>query len=138
MRWRIAVPDNRHIARSIEAVRPIRSLQKRQDNVAIHALGVAVAIVGRLANRPRHRQSGDRHRLAPSGLSLVLDVEGSPRWPTSGRARGPRMNRTMSEANSLWGAPRIHGELLKLGSTLLTRCCRATGVFYPADHNEGI
>jgi hypothetical protein len=45
---------------------------------------------------------------------------------------------TMSEANPLWGAPRIHGELWKLGSTLLTRCCRATGVFYPADHNEGI
>jgi hypothetical protein len=26
--------------------------------------------------------------------------------------------RTMSEANPLWGAPRIHGELLKLGATV--------------------
>ena len=31
------------------------------------------------------------------------------------RNGAPRLIRTMSEANPLWGAPRIHGELLKLG-----------------------
>ena len=39
------------------------------------------------------------------------------RWP--GRPRVSRevrdLIRQMSQANSLWGAPRIHGELLKLG-----------------------
>jgi putative transposase len=45
------------------------------------------------------------------------------RWKSRGRRRGrPRISkeirdliRQMSEANPLWGAPRIHGELLKLG-----------------------
>jgi transposase InsO family protein len=36
---------------------------------------------------------------------------GRPTVPTDVRA----LIRTMSQANSLWGAPRIHGELLKLG-----------------------
>jgi putative transposase len=36
---------------------------------------------------------------------------GRPRIPTEVRS----LIRTMSEANPLWGAPRIHGELLKLG-----------------------
>ena len=40
-----------------------------------------------------------------------------PRWP--GRRKVPKkirdLIRTMSQANPLWGAPRIHGELLKLG-----------------------
>jgi len=40
-----------------------------------------------------------------------------PKWP--GRRKVPKdiryLIRTMSKANPLWGAPRIHGELLKLG-----------------------
>ncbi len=40
-----------------------------------------------------------------------------PIWP--GRRKVPKeirdLIRTMSQANPLWGAPRIHGELLKLG-----------------------
>src|SRR5262245_16216080 len=35
------------------------------------ALGVAVPLVPRLANRTRHRQTGDCHRLASSGLPPV-------------------------------------------------------------------
>jgi len=31
------------------------------------------------------------------------------------------LNRLMSRANPLWGAPRIHGELLKLGITVAQR-----------------
>src|SRR5205814_2970726 len=54
------------------------------------ALGLAVSRVERLANGSRHRETGDGHRVA------------SPQ-------------RTMSKDNPLWGAPRIHGELLKLG-----------------------
>jgi hypothetical protein len=40
-------------------------------------------------------------------------------WPCGGRPKTPadirRLIREMSVANPLWGAPRIHGELLKLG-----------------------
>ena len=57
------------------------------------ALGVAVAIVDRLANRARHRPPGNRHRLASSGLPLVLDVEESPpSRPTRRRRRAPRLD----------------------------------------------
>jgi hypothetical protein len=44
------------------------------------------------------------------------------RWksrPRGGRPKTPleirHLIRTMSLANSLWGAPRIHGELIKFG-----------------------
>src|SRR5712692_735381 len=40
--------------------------------------------------------------------------------------------RTMSEANSLWGAPRIHGELLKLGIEV----CQATVAKYLVRHRQ--
>jgi len=55
--------------------------------------------------------------MASSGISHVLDMEDSS-WP----ARRPKVTgevrvliRTMSRENPLWGAPKIHGELLKLG-----------------------
>ncbi len=77
------------------------------------ALGVDVEGVALLANGARHRQAGDRHRVASSGPSLVVDVEsrrrtGRPSVPADVRA----LIRTMSQANPLWSAPRIHGELL--------------------------
>jgi hypothetical protein len=49
-------------------------------------------------------------------FSFVLDVENPPRQP--GRPRVPQevrdLIRMMSRNNPRWGAPRIHGELLKL------------------------
>jgi hypothetical protein len=58
----------------------------------------------------------DRDSLAPGRLSIFW------RWRSrrrGGRPRVPleirRLIRNMSLANPLWGAPRIHGELLKLG-----------------------
>ena len=78
---------------------------------------MAVPLVERLANGTRHRQAGDRHRLASPGLPRVLDVEESPAHrATASPARCPRLDSDdVARANPLWGAPRIHGELLKLG-----------------------
>ena len=77
---------------------------------------MARALVARLAVGRSHCQAGDRDRVAPAQLSAVLDVEKStphraPSVPPDVRA----LIRDMSTANPLWGAPRIHGELLKLG-----------------------
>ena len=51
------------------------------------------------------------------GFRLCWRWKSRPRWP--GRRRVPKevrdLIRRMSRANPLWGAPRIHGELLKLG-----------------------
>ena len=75
------------------------------------------------------------YRLAPSSLNALTIVrpETVIRWhragfrawwrwksrPRGGRPRTPleirRLIRAISLANPLWGAPRIHGELLKLG-----------------------
>jgi hypothetical protein len=69
------------------------------------------------------------YRLAPEELDAVkiLKPESAgfrARWrwksrPRGGRARTPdevrQLIREISVANPLWGAPRIHGELLKLG-----------------------
>ena len=75
------------------------------------------------------------YRLFPSllNVAVIVQPETIVRWHRSGfrlywrwksRSRGGRpkvpveirrLIREMSLANSLWGAPRIHGELLKLG-----------------------
>ena len=51
------------------------------------------------------------------GFRLYWRWKSRPRWP--GRRRVPKevrdLIRRMSRDNPLWGAPRIHGELLKLG-----------------------
>ena len=51
------------------------------------------------------------------GFRLYWRWKSRPRWP--GRHKVPKevrdLIRQMSRANALWGAPRIHGELLKLG-----------------------
>jgi hypothetical protein len=45
---------------------------------------------------------------------LALEVE-APWWSTNCTTEIRKLIREMSIANPLWGAPRIHGELLKLG-----------------------
>ena len=77
-------------------------------------------------------------RLWPSLVGMVQVVEPATilrwhragfrsywRWKSRKRAGRPRINRElrdfirrMSRENPLWGAPRIHGELLKLGVDL--------------------
>ena len=55
------------------------------------ALGLAVPRLERVAHGARHRQTGDRHRLAPPRLPLVLDVEEPPADRATDRAlRRPR------------------------------------------------
>jgi transposase InsO family protein len=91
-------------------------------------------------------------RLWPSLLGLVRVVEPATilrwhragfrlywRWKSRGRAGRPRIERElrdlirrMNAENLLWGAPRIHGELLKLGfevaeSTVSTYMMRRRG-----------
>jgi putative transposase len=91
------------------------------------ALGVAVACLDRVANGARHRQTGDRRGLARRGFRLFWT------WKSRRRTGRPRVSadvraliRTMSQTNPLWGAPRIHGELLKLGIAV----CQATVARY--------
>jgi len=54
------------------------------------------------------------------GFRLYWKWKSRPRWP--GRSKVPvdvrNLIHQMSQANPLWGAPRIHGELLKLGITV--------------------
>jgi len=54
------------------------------------------------------------------GFRLYWTWKSRPKWP--GRSKVPvdvrNLIRQMSQTNPLWGAPRIHGELLKLGITV--------------------
>ena len=105
-----------------------------------HQLNIAL----RQRPTPLLLRGGDRAllvwmtRLWPSLLGMVQVVEPSTilrwhragfrsywRWKSRKRAGRPRIDRElrdlirrMSQENPLWGAPRIHGELLKLGFEL--------------------
>jgi hypothetical protein len=64
-----------------------------------------------------HRQAGNRHWLAPQRLSVILDLESSsgPNWTSTGVQRDSATDSQDESRKPLCGAPRIHGELLKLG-----------------------
>jgi hypothetical protein len=58
----------------------------------------------------------DSRALAPSRLPSVLASEIPRSWrPTEDRCGTARVDPTDERGKSPWGAPRIHGELLKLG-----------------------
>ncbi|MCX6605916.1 MAG: hypothetical protein NTV52_20305 [Acidobacteria bacterium] len=80
-------------------------------------MGLVGGGLGGLATERHYYQAGDGGRLASQGLWPLLDVEDSAGGP--GRPAVPAdvrsLIRAMSRDNPLWGAPRIHGELLKLG-----------------------
>src|SRR5713101_3953339 len=75
-----------------------------------------LSAVPRCSRRAGDRQAGYRDPLAPRRVQSLLALESRTR---GGRPKVPpeirQLIRDMSLANPLWGAPRIHGELLKLG-----------------------
>src|SRR5438132_8236160 len=86
-------------------------------------LGLALQPLGGVARGPPPRSPRDRNSLAPAGLPRFLDLEVPPRTngSTAGRlgACGSRAHHCARE--SALGAPRIHGELLKLGLAVSQR-----------------
>src|SRR6476620_4288774 len=69
-----------------------------------------------LYNLLADRQAGDRDPLASCRLPSVLALEiKTARRPSKNSVEIRHLIREMSLANPLWGASRIHGELLKLG-----------------------
>ena len=70
-----------------------------------------------MARSAARRSAADRDSLAPAGLPRVLELGVATRSNRSSARRfgDLQLVRTMALANPLWGAPRIHGELLKLG-----------------------
>src|SRR5262249_9516440 len=62
-----------------------------------------------------HHPSRDAHPLAPLWLSLLLALEVAIYGRPAVEARLRALIRQRGMDNPLWGAPRIHGELLKLG-----------------------
>jgi hypothetical protein len=83
-------------------------------------MGCVVPMLVRLATMSRDGSARHRSPLAPPSFRLALDQKIAPRSRQQARSCGEHSNirdliRRMSQANPLWGAPRIHGELLKLG-----------------------
>jgi transposase InsO family protein len=79
-------------------------------------IGLAVAALSVDTERNPDRQARDRDPLAPGGFRAYWRWKSRPgagRPPIAGELRD--LIRQMSMANPLWGAPRIHGELLMLG-----------------------
>lgn len=78
-------------------------------------------------------EAGYGDRLASPRLPPVLDVEErSPEGRSPVPADVRALIRTMSQTNPLWGAPRMHGELLKLGIEV----CQARVAKYMVRHRQ--
>jgi len=60
-------------------------------------------------------QARNPGRVASQGISALLALAITPSRPAKTGTEIRDLIRRMSRANPLWGAPRIHGELLKLG-----------------------
>jgi len=80
-------------------------------------LGLALPLLVELALGAAYREAPNGHRLAPKGIPLVWEMEESARrtGKADDRLGGSETNPKDKFANPLWGAPRLHGELLKLG-----------------------
>jgi hypothetical protein len=74
-------------------------------------MGCVVPMLVRLATMSRDGSARHRSPLAPPSFRLAFRHPGRPE--VAGNIRD--LIRRMSQAKPLWGAPRIHGELLKLG-----------------------
>ena len=65
---------------------------------------------------PHNHPARDARALAQGGLSLLLALEVAPTGrATADRHGTARIDPADERRNPLWGAPRIHGELVKLG-----------------------
>jgi hypothetical protein len=96
-------------------------------------LDLALQSLVQLAPCPGPCETRDRHRLAPPRLSAVLEMEEqSSSWSTLSAAGSQNLIQKMSSANPHWGAPRIHGELQKLGIHL----AQATVAKYMVRHRK--
>jgi len=80
-------------------------------------VGIPPSPLARLAQFPHTVQARHGHRLASKRISALLEVEEPPgRIGPPGTAREiGELIRDMRNENVLWGATRLHGELLKLG-----------------------
>jgi hypothetical protein len=81
-------------------------------------LGVYVVVVAGLARRTENHSTRNRPALPPSRYRFDLEISiawSLARWAPRIALETRQLIRDMAHANFLWGAPRIHGELLKLG-----------------------
>jgi len=77
--------------------------------------------LGRMEIRPCDRSAGNGHFLAAQTVQTIL-VEVVPTERTGPAASQFRDSKTdQKHCNPFWGAPRIHGELLKLGFEISER-----------------
>ena len=80
-------------------------------------VGAALAAVAELATGRPDRHARHRRALAPARVRALLAWRSRPRRPGRPAVAADlrALIRQMQAANPLWGAPRIHGELRKLG-----------------------
>jgi hypothetical protein len=82
-------------------------------------VGLALTIVERLAIGAADGQAGDRHRVASPGwgFGFIGDGKSAWRWPPGGISESSQSQPSNEPRQTALGAPRIHGELLKIAAS---------------------
>jgi hypothetical protein len=92
--------------------------ERRRPAVLDHLAPLLAALV----RCPPDSQTRNRHRLAPRRLSPLLALAiAIARRPTENYQELRDLIVRLAEENPDWGAPKIHGELQKLGFTIAER-----------------
>jgi hypothetical protein len=103
----------RHQLNVLRRKSPSRMAFSGLDRVVFAGL---YALAPHYSERAENRQTGNGGALASGWLPCLLAVEiATAKWSAEYSLGNSPLIREMSVANPLWGAPRIHGELLKLG-----------------------
>jgi hypothetical protein len=120
----IVVPDARWLGGRCTAASIAQTSQDATPAFSPYrsaVLGVYVAVVVGLARRIESHSTRNRLALAPPRYRFDLEISiawSLARWAPENLPRDSSNDPRNGSSEFLWGAPRIHGELLKLGITV--------------------
>jgi hypothetical protein len=114
--WNRRERRNRHLVAKRPASKHFKDMTRQQFRLALRLGDLPGNFWSRFHNCPEKKHFQDSESIPFSSPRLVRSGRAHGRFTSATSCVNQRdLIRRMSKSNPLWGAPRIHGELLKLG-----------------------